>query len=136
MMSNIKLSAAAAVAALAIGTAAPALSAPAFHGAPHGAPMARGAAPMARGAAPNAMAAVPRTGPNTQFRTGRNFAPPRNFSGVDRDRDRDRRRFRGRGFAFVPGYYDYGYAYDDSCYVTQWTPYGYRYVYVCGDYDY
>jgi hypothetical protein len=56
---------------------------------------------------------------------------------VDRDRDRDRRRFRGRGFAFgfAPGFYDYGYANDDSCYALRWTPYGYRYVYVC-DYDY
>jgi hypothetical protein len=93
--------------------------------------MAGGAAPMARGAAPNAMAAVPRTGPNTQFGTSRNFAP-RNFNGAIRDRDRDRRHFRGRGlaFGFAPGY-DYGYAYDDSCYALRWTPYGYRYVYVC-----
>ena len=82
------------------------------------------------------MAAVPRTAPSTQFHTGRGVtAPPRNFSGVDRDRDRDRSHFRGRGFAFgvAPGYYDYGYA-NDSCYALQWTPYGYRYVWVC-DYD-
>src|SRR5436305_1543365 len=100
MMSSIKLSAAAAVAALAIGTSAPVLAAPAFHGAAH-------AAPMARGGSPGPMAAVPR-GPSTQFGTSRNFTSPRNFSasprnfngprnfsGMDRDRDRDRRRFRG-----------------------------------------
>jgi hypothetical protein len=128
-MNSIKLSATAAVAALAIGTAFPALSAPQQHGPPS----FRGGAPMARGAAPHAMAAVPRTGPGTQFRASRGFAGPRNFGGVDRDRGHDRQHFRGRGFAFgvVPGYYDYGYSDDDSCYLLRWTPYGYRYVYVC-----
>jgi hypothetical protein len=53
----------------------------------------------------------------------------------DHDHDRFHHRFHNRFFAFGFGgpYYDYAY---NSCWTQVPTYYGWRWVYVCGDYPY
>lgn len=50
------------------------------------------------------------------------------------------RRFFGPAFVgatLVGAGFGYGYGYGDSCWIPRWTPFGWRYVYVCGyPYDY
>jgi hypothetical protein len=106
----------------------------------HGPAGGPGPGAMSRGFAPGTfnsagpMATAPMNGGRVQGWSGRTAWGNNHFH--DHFHDRFHNRFRNRNFfAFGVGgpYYDYAY---NSCWTQVPTSYGWRWVYVCGDYGY